>query len=76
MNVDPKYISAGLAAIGVIALALAGVVRITTPAEEELQLKNTALQVELGVANTKLELLDEVKDACTTALNACRENCS
>ena len=76
MNVDPKYISAGLAAIGVIALALAGVVRITTPAEEELQLENTKLQVELGVANTKLELLEEVRATCATALKTCKENCS
>jgi len=60
---DPKTIGAGLTAIGIIALAFAGYVKITTPEAQQCQ-------IELAGAKARLELLTEAKDACKDALNA------
>ena len=79
LHIDSKYISAGLAAIGVIALAAAGFVNISTPGEEEcreemieikatLRTDNTTCLVSLASATTRVELLTEAKDACKDAL--------
>jgi len=68
-KLDPKYISAGLAAIGVIALAAAGAVQITTPEAQECHEDLSEAKVELADAKARLELLTEAKDACKDALN-------
>jgi len=62
-GLDPKHIGAGLAAVGVIAMALAGYVTITTPEAQQCQ-------IQLADAKARLELLTEAKDACKDALNA------
>jgi hypothetical protein len=61
---DSKYISAGLAAIGAIALAAAGTLTITTPEAQECA-------VELADAKARLELLTEAKETCKAALTTC-----
>ena len=65
---DSKYLGAGLAGIGVIALAAAGFVTITTPAEQECQSELTEVKVQLAGVEARLELLEEAKDACKDAL--------
>lgn len=78
---DDKRVSAGLAALGIIALALAGFLRFTTPAEQacKTELANTRVKcaeaqgnckATLADARARLELLTEAKDACKSALNA------
>lgn len=69
-----KYISAGLAGIGVLALAVAGMVRITTPGEEECREELTEVKVDLASCETRVELLTEAKDACKDALETLTEN--
>lgn len=64
IHLDPKYINAGLAAIGVIALTASGYLRITTPEAAQCA-------VELADAKARVEMLGEVKDSCKIALNAC-----
>jgi len=82
---DSKYLSAGLAALGVVALAAAGFVTITTPGEEEckqelvdvrfeLRTELTEVKIQRADAAARLELLTEAKDACKTALEALMEN--
>ena len=61
---DPKTIGAGLGAVGVVALALAGYVQIQTP-------EAAKCAVDLSAANARLEMLNEVKDTCKTALEGC-----
>lgn len=68
IKLDNKYLSAGLAGVGIIALALAGFVTITTPAEQECQSELTEVKVKLAGAEARLELLEEAKDACKSAL--------
>jgi hypothetical protein len=70
LTLDSKYVSAGLAAIGVVALAAAGFVNITTPGEEECREELTDVKVEAASCNTRVELLSEAKDACKDALKA------
>lgn len=67
---DSRYVSAGLAAIGVVALAAAGFVTITTPGEQECQQDLSDSRVDLADAKARLELLAEAKDACKDALEA------
>ena len=74
LTFDSRYISAGLAAIGVVALAAAGFVNITTPAEEECRRELTEVKIELADAKARLELLTEAKDACKDALKTMMEN--
>jgi len=64
MNIDPKYIAAGVGVLGILGLAVTGYVRITTP---------EAAQCAVDLASTKarMEGLVEVKDACKTALSMC-----
>jgi hypothetical protein len=64
VNLDPKHVGAGLAALGVLAMAMAGYVTITTPEAQQCQ-------IELADAKARLELLTEAKDACKDALNMC-----
>ena len=62
--VNPKHVSAGLAAIGIVALALAGYVKITTP--EQVQ-----CQVDLADRSARLELTSEAMESCGKALDLC-----
>ena len=64
MKIDPKHISAGLAALGLLALAATGYVNITTPEAQECA-------VSLADAKARLELHSEVTGACKTALKSC-----
>ena len=73
LPLDSKYISAGLAAMGVVALAAAGFVTISTPAEAECQKELTETKVKFADASARLELLTEAKDACKDALKAVME---
>jgi len=77
---DDKRVSAGLAAVGVIALAVAGFVRFTTPAEQSCKAELADVRVKcaedqgdckanLADARARLELLTEAKDACKEALD-------
>ena len=59
-----RYISAGLAAIGVIALAAVGYLKITTP--EALQ-----CQVDLADRTARLELTTKAMLACEQVLDTC-----
>lgn len=61
---DPRLIGAGLAAIGIMAGAAGGYVRITTPEAAQCA-------VDLADAKARLELLVEVKESCKSALEAC-----
>ena len=71
--IDGKYLSAGIAALGVFALAAAGFVRISTPGEDECQKQLTEAKVQLAAAQARLELLTEAKDACKEALQSLSE---
>lgn len=70
MALDSRYISAGLAAIGVLSLAATGFVNIVTPAEQECQQELSDVRVEKADCAARLELLTEAKDACKDALEA------
>jgi hypothetical protein len=61
---DPRAMGAGLATLGVIALAAAGYVTITTPQAQQCA-------IDLADARARLELLTEAKDACKEALMVC-----
>lgn len=78
---DDKRVSTGLAALGVIALAIAGFVRFTTPAEQSCKAELSDLRVKcaeeqgdckatIADARARLELLTEAKTACKAALDA------
>lgn len=64
MPVDPKHVGAGLAALGIAALAVSGYLKITTPEAAQCA-------VDLADARARLETLVEVKDSCKVALEAC-----
>jgi hypothetical protein len=64
MQIETKHISAGLATIGILALAATGYVSITTPEAQQCM-------VDLADARARLELLTEAKDACKDALHSC-----
>lgn len=66
-ELDPRHIGAGLAAIGVLALAASGYVHITTPEAAQCA-------VDLADAKARLEVLTEVKDSCKVALEHCRSH--
>jgi len=74
--INSQYLSAGLAAIGVVALAAAGFVTITTPGEQECASELTETRVQLAGASARLELLTEAKDACKTALETLTDRSS
>lgn len=61
---DPRLIGTGLCVLGVLAGAVGGYVRITTPEAAQCA-------VDLADAKARLELLTEAKDACKTALTVC-----
>lgn len=61
---DPKMLLYGLAAVGVLAGSFAGYVKVTTPEAAQCA-------VDLADAKARLELLNEAKDACKTALSIC-----
>ena len=62
MTLDSRYLSAAIGAIGVLALAAAGYLQITTPEAAQCT-------VDLADARARLEMLGEVKQACKTALS-------
>lgn len=64
MALDTKQIGAGLAAIGVLAMASFGYLSIQTPEARECE-------IELADKKARLELLTETKDACKVALTSC-----
>jgi hypothetical protein len=65
---ESKHISAGFAAIGILALAASGYIHITTP-------EAAKCAVDLADASARLEVLTEVKDSCRTALEHCQKRC-
>lgn len=71
VSLDPKTIAALLGALGILALAAAGAVVITTPGEQECAIELSDKKAELADARARLELLTEVKDACKDALRVC-----
>jgi hypothetical protein len=72
--IDNRYISAGLAALGVLALAVSGFISFTTPGEEECREELTEVKVKAASCTTRVELLSEAKDACKDALRTLTEN--
>lgn len=76
-----KYVSAGMAAFGVIALAAAGFVNISTPGEDECKEALTDQKVltaqsegDVKACLAEKELLIEAKDACKDALKTLTED--
>ena len=69
-TLDPKYIAAGLTALGMIAMGLVGMVTITTPEAQQCHADLASANVQLADAKARLELLTEAKEACKDALNA------
>lgn len=61
---DPRHIGSGLAALGLLALAAAGYVTITTPQAQQCA-------VDLAAAKVRIEYLTDAKDACKEALRVC-----
>ena len=74
LTLSSQHIGAGLAAIGVIALALAGFVNITTPGEEECKEELSQERVVLADCQARLELYTEATNSCKEALEAITEN--
>jgi len=70
VKISSKYMSAGIAAIGLIALAAAGLVTITTPGEQECKDKVSDLRVDMATATAEVKYLTEVKDTCKAALES------
>lgn len=77
---NDKRVSAGIAALGIIALALAGFLRFTTPGEQACKAELSDLRVkcaedqgnckaDIADARARLELLTEAKNACKDALD-------
>ena len=69
-----NYVNAGLAAIGVIALALSGYLNIMTKGEAECRAELADKRVALASSTTRVEMLTEVKEACEAALAAIMED--
>lgn len=63
-EVSTQQMAMGLGVVGALGLALLGVIKITTPDEAQCQ-------VDLSAAKARLDLLQEVKETCKTALTAC-----
>ena len=61
---DPRHIGTGLATLGLLALAAAGYVTITTPQAQQCT-------IDLATAKVRIEYLTDAKDACKTALQVC-----
>lgn len=81
ISFNDRKVNAGLAALGVIALALAGFLRFTTPGEQSCKAELADVRVrcaenqgdckaDLADAKARLELLTEAKNACKDALDA------
>jgi hypothetical protein len=58
-----KAQASGLGVLGVLGMALTGYITITTPEEQ-------ACQIELADKSARLELLEEAKEACKSALDS------
>jgi hypothetical protein len=79
MQMDQKTaVGSGLAVLGLVGAALAGLITWTTPGEEQCQAELTSVQIDLADQKARLELvtervklLTETKDACKTALKSC-----
>ena len=78
---NDKRVSAGIAALGIVALAMAGFLRFTTPGEQSCKAELANVRVkcaedqgnckaDLADARARLELLTEAKNACKVALDA------
>jgi predicted aconitase len=63
---DPKYMGAGLAALGVIAMAATGYINITTPEAQQCA-------VDLADAQARLELIQEARNSLQEATSACKD---
>jgi|1_EtaG_2_1085319.scaffolds.fasta_scaffold76461_2 hypothetical protein len=59
-----KTWAAGIGVIGVLGLATAGYIQITTP-------EHAQCSIELAGAEVRLELLTEATEACAPALETC-----
>jgi hypothetical protein len=65
-----KYVGPAMTAFGVLAMAAAGFVTISTPGEQECQQELTEVKITAGSCQTRVELLTEAKDACKDALTS------
>lgn len=81
ISFNDRKVNAGLAALGVIALALAGFLRLTTPGEQSCKAELADVRVRcaeaqgdckatIADAKARLELLTEAKNACRVALDS------
>lgn len=61
---ESKHVTAGLAAIGVIAMSASGYLYVSTPEAQQCA-------VELADAKARLELVTEAKNTCKSALEKC-----
>lgn len=66
MTIDSKTMSAGLAAVGVLALAATGYVNITTPEAQQCA-------VDLAAAQARLELIEEANESLKDAASSCKD---
>lgn len=67
-----KYVSAGLAAVGAIALVASGYLTLTTPEEQQCQIDLADQKARLELMTERVKILTEAKDACKTALETCK----
>lgn len=73
-NVDPKSaVSAGLAAVGALALIASGYLTVTTPGEQQCQIELADQKARLELLTERVRILEEAKDACKVALISCSE---
>lgn len=66
INLENKPAIAGVGVLGVIGMAALGYVSITTPEAQQCA-------VDLADAKARLELHEEIMQACKTALDECAE---
>lgn len=64
MTLDTKHVGAGLATLGVVAMAGAGYLRVQTP-------EAAACEVDRARLEERIVALTEVKETCKAALASC-----
>lgn len=64
---SPKNFYAGIGAIGIVALALAGYLKITTPEQVQCQVDLADKTARLDLTTKAMESCDEALDICTGA---------
>lgn len=69
----PKYISAGLASAGALALVASGYLTLTTPEGQQCQINLADQRARLELMTERVKILTDATDACKTALQSCRE---